>query len=110
MNVLAFVIYTTFVTYISLRPVDSTSIEPWDKVGHIVIYSLFAVLGSGVIHNRSQYAALCAAIVVYGALIEWAQSFLPGRVMSFYDFLANVVGVVLGAIVAKWVLRVGRIR
>jgi len=105
MNIFVFLLYTAFVTYASVRPVDSALIEPWDKVGHFVLYSIFALLGSRIVTNQRQFLFLCAVIVVYSGLIEIIQSFIPGRVMSAYDLLANAIGVIAGAVVAKWVFR-----
>jgi VanZ family protein len=39
--------------------------------------------------------------IAYGGLLEVAQSYMPGRVMSGYDFMANTLGVVLGAVVVS---------
>ena len=84
---------------------DSAPLEPWDKVGHLVIYSIFALLGCRVIYNRQQFIFLCVGIIAYSGLMEVVQSFMPGRVMSGYDLIANAIGVLLGALIAKWVFR-----
>lgn len=103
MNILVFLIYTAFVTYASIRPMDSAPLEPWDKVAHLVLYSIFALLGSRIVTNKKQFLYLCAGVVVYSGLMEIIQSFVPGRVMSGYDLLANAIGVIAGASIAKWV-------
>lgn len=105
MNILGFILYAAFVTWGSLRPMETAPLEPWDKVGHLVLYSIFALLGCRIIANQRQYFYLCLGIVTYSGLMEVAQSFLPGRVMSIYDFLANIAGVLLGAVMAKWLFR-----
>jgi len=105
MNSLVFLAYTAFVTYASVRPMDSASLEPWDKVGHLVLYSIFALLGSRIVTNQRQFLYLCAGIIVYSGLMEIVQSFIPGRVGSAYDLLANSIGVIAGAAIAKWVFR-----
>lgn len=84
---------------------DTALLEPWDKVGHLVIYSIFALLGCRIIANPRQFIYLCVGIATYSGLLEVAQSFVPGRVMSFYDLLANIAGVFLGAAMAKWLFR-----
>ena len=61
---------------------------------------LDAVLGYRALANKAYYLYLCLGIVAYGALMEIGQSWIPGRQMSAYDFLANTLGVVLGAAVA----------
>lgn len=105
MNILVFILYTAFVTWGSLRPMETTSLEPWDKVGHLVLYAIFALLGCRIIANQRQYFYLCAGMVAYSGLMEVAQSFSPGRAMSIYDLLANIAGVGLGAAIAKWLFR-----
>ena len=95
MNILAFITYTCFVTFASLRPMDGIAIGNWDKVGHIALYFVFALLGYRVVSNPRHYLLLCLGIVVYGGLMELAQSFTPGRMMSVYDILANAAGVVI---------------
>ena len=100
-NSLVLVFYAVLVAFSSLRPMSGATIEPWDKVLHFVVYAVFAVLGYQVIKEGRRYFYVCLGIIVYGALIEVAQSYMPGRVMSGYDFLANTVGVVFGALVVR---------
>jgi VanZ family protein len=42
---------------------------------------------------------MCLGIITYSALLELGQSYIPGREMSLYDLLANIGGVILGAMV-----------
>ena len=87
------------------EPLHSASLEPWDKVGHLVLYSIFALLGSRIINNQRQFLYLCAGIIVYSGLMEIVQSFIPGRVSSAYDLLEISIGVIADAANAKWVFR-----
>ena len=73
-------------------------------MGHFVMYGILAFLvfcllaslkGRGIL-------LLLAAIVVasaYGALMEWYQSFIPGRTPSVEDMFVNGVGAVSGTVV-----------
>jgi VanZ family protein len=97
-SVVLFVFYTVFIAFVSLQPASGISIGNWDKVFHLASYAVFAVLAYGVVQNPRHYIYLCVAIVAYGALMEFGQSFMPGRFMSGYDFLANTLGVMLGAV------------
>jgi len=45
--------------------------------------------------NRSYFVGI-PFLIAYGILIEFFQGFVPGRDPSFYDTLANSVGVFLG--------------
>jgi VanZ family protein len=100
-NSLVFVFYAVLVAFVSLRPMSGATIEPWDKVLHLVIYAVFAVLGYQALKEGRRYFYVCLGIIAYSALIEVGQSYMPGRVMSGYDFLANTVGVVFGAVVVR---------
>ena len=80
---------------------NSATIESWDKVSHLVAYGVFAILGYRAVNEAKYYLYICTGIVAYSGLMEIAQSFMPGRVMSAYDLLANTVGVVLGAAIAR---------
>jgi VanZ family protein len=95
-----FSFYTVFVAFVSLRPMNGGSIEHWDKLGHFTLYGVFALLGYQLFKHLRHYYALCTGIVIYGGLMEVAQSFMPGRMMSAYDFIANAVGVIIGAVIA----------
>ena len=91
-----FVAYAGLVAFISLRPMTTASIEPWDKLGHLIIYCIFAILANRVVVGKRHFQLLCLVIFLYSGLLELAQSLLPGRVMSGYDLLANGVGVLMG--------------
>ncbi len=101
MNIIGFLVYTGFVTYASLRPMDGITTGNWDKVGHLALYFVFALLGYRVVSNPRHYLVLCVGIVAYSGLMEIAQSFTPGRMMSAYDLLANAIGVAIAMIFTR---------
>ena len=100
-----FVLYAVLIAYVSLRPADGTIPGHWDKVGHFVIYAAFSVLGARLSTEPSRFLLICIGIVAYGGLMEIGQSFMPDRMMSAYDFLANTIGVAIGATFAWVILR-----
>ena len=69
-----------------------------DKVLHLGIYSVLgAALSWGEWRmGRRRPLLLLFLGVVYGALDEWHQSFVPGRDPSAGDILADTAGVILG--------------
>lgn len=75
-----------------------------DKLAHVVEYFIFtgllwwALSGSGV--SRALVLAVVAA-AVYAATDEIHQYFVPGRVMSVFDWLADVTGAALWALIAR---------
>lgn len=99
MHAIIFAIYAGIVTVTSLRPGNDVNIDSMDKVVHFLVYYIFAVLGYRSLANKRYYLHMCLAIIAYGGLLELGQSYIPGRDMSGYDFLANALGVVLGAAV-----------
>ena len=101
MHTTVFIIYAAIVTVTSLSPGGTQSIEHIDKVGHLLVYYIFAVLGYRMLGNKRYYLYMCFGIVAYSGLLELGQSYIPGREMSALDLLANILGVALGAIVVK---------
>ena len=97
-----FIAYALLVAWVSLREADTSIVGNYDKLGHFVVYGLFAWLGLRLGLRRGTYAVLCLAIVGYSGLLEYGQSFVPGRMMSGFDLLANAAGVLLGALVGSF--------
>ena len=102
MNTVVVFLYTLFVAVVSLSPGTGSSIDPWDKLAHFGTYGIFTVLVWGITGYGRHFIVACLCIVLYGGIIEITQSFLPGRVMSGYDFLANTLGVVIAG---SWLWR-----
>lgn len=102
MHTIAFYIYAGIVAVTSLYPSgdDKVGIEHLDKVVHLLIYYIFAVLGYRMLTDKRFYPYICIGIIAYSGLIEIGQSYIPGRDMSALDMLANIAGVILGAMVA----------
>jgi uncharacterized protein YfiM (DUF2279 family) len=75
---------------------------PKDKIAHLVEYSILGALlfrGFGSV-SRSRLAMFGFIVVVgasIGALDEIYQSFVPGRMMSIYDWCADLIGTALGS-------------
>ena len=97
-----FVIYALLVAFASLSPSTGVALESWDKLAHFLTYGLFAVLACGVVKSAKAYLFVCFAIVLYSGLMEVGQAFVPGRLMSAYDLLANALGVLLGALFVRF--------
>jgi len=95
-------IYALLVGYASLSPASGISVGDWDKLAHFLTYGLFAVLACSVVKSNKAHLYVCLAIVLYSGLIEVGQSFVPGRFMSGYDLLANALGVIIGAIIVRF--------
>lgn len=99
MHTTIFFAYAAIVAVTSLYPGGDDGIEHLDKVVHLLVYYIFAVLGCRMLTNKQYYLPVCVGIIIYSGLIEFGQSYVPGREMSALDLLANVAGVILGAVV-----------
>ena len=84
--------YAVLITSLSLDPFSSEIQYGSDKLAHFFAYFVFASLAVIVVRDKRQYMFCCLLIVLYGGLLEIAQSFLPYRSMSFLDFLSNCIG------------------
>ena len=79
----------------------------YDKLNH---FSAFAVLGLvGSFGWRKQPAKLAVFLLFIGALIEILQGLpLIGRDRDFFDWVADLLGVVLGVGASLWLQRCGK--
>ena len=99
MHTIVFIVYACIVAVTSLSPGSDQGVEHLDKVVHLLVYYIVAVLGYRALVNKQYYPYVCLGIIAFGALLEWGQSYVPYRDMSGYDLLANIGGVILGALV-----------
>ena len=98
---LALLIWVLGTVVVSLVP--STGVSFWnvDKIGHFLAYAGLAVLIClNFDGTKARLGALVGAVAL-GALLEWAQSYVPGRDMSLLDETANALGVLTGAVVFR---------
>ena len=77
MSTVVFILYAGIVAFASLRPGIDGGIEHLDKVTHLLVYYIFAVLGYRALKARSYYLYVCLGIIAYGGLLEVVQSHLP---------------------------------
>ena len=52
-----------------------------------------------------RYTVAFAGAVILGAVLEWAQTRIPGRFGNLTDILLNTGGALLGVVAASWLLR-----
>lgn len=79
----------------------------YSTAAHIGSFILLSVLTLASRLPLSMTAAL-AVLVSYGAVVELLQWFVPRRTVSFGDFVANALGIAVGAgayAVAEWYRR-----
>jgi len=84
------------ITILSLLPPKSgVEIQSNDKINHFIAYATLAFCGLSS-YSGPKTIRLLLFCVGYGLFMEWLQGFVPGREQSWYDALANSLGVVIG--------------
>ena len=76
---------------------------PWDKLAHLLWYSVLSSLLLFALGHRVWTWVLVAILLLLAGLDEWHQFALPGRSPDVNDWLADALGVLAGmAIVWRW--------
>ncbi|HEU5250713.1 MAG TPA: VanZ family protein [Thermoanaerobaculia bacterium] len=88
-------------------PAVETGAFPLDKVTHFLLYGVEAFLLYRAIgwkgrsgFSLSRVLAITGVMAVWGALDEWHQEWIPGRMMDSADLAADVSGATVGAALA----------
>ena len=91
------------VVWASLMPGPDVPGPPnFDKLEHTSTYALLAVWFTGLV-PRNRYAAIAAALVGFGVLMEFLQQGMQlGRQADVVDVAANAVGIGAGIVIAVW--------
>ena len=78
----------------------------WDTAGHIVLWSVAAMLGFLALHGRVGVVVLALALLTLSAAVEVGQAFLSSsRSPELTDLMANGAGIALGIVMASIVER-----
>ena len=78
------------------------------KVLHVCLYAVLALLLVWTLDSiqtkayRLLYAFIIA--VAFGAIMEWGQTMVPGRFGALYDVALNAAGIILGLLVAVFLI------
>lgn len=105
------ILYAGLIFYLSSIPSPHLPIEfPFlDKLLHIAEYAILGILLARAIKKTGEFGSgwkfyfliMCIAFI-YGLSDEFHQSFVFGRVVSFWDALSDGVGGFLGATIFRW--------
>ena len=92
--------------YLSLLPGVEQPFSFWnsDKVYHMLCYAWIGALPLFAFAKEETARNVAYCMIPMGGLIEWGQSFVPGRASSMMDAVANAVGVFLGIWIAQTLL------
>ena len=89
-------------TILALKPIQAMEdITHTDKVLHFLAYLVLSGLAFLFAQHYRAFLGWCIALAFYGAVIEGLQSFMPGRFMSFADFIANISGIAVTILLVK---------
>ncbi len=89
------------ITILSLLPPKSgLEIQSNDKINHFVAYACLTFCGLAA-NIRKRAFGVVLLFILYGILMEWLQGFVPGRDQSFFDTIANMLGVGIGFIINR---------
>jgi VanZ family protein len=81
---------------------------PLQKLMHVAIYAALALLlmwSLEAIESRTARIALTFLLTVsIGAVLEWYQTFVPGRFGTIIDALLNAIGAVAGLLIGLLIL------
>lgn len=85
------------IAYLSLTPTETITIGN-DKISHFIAYGVL-MLNIGLITypHTKKFRNGIAMASLYGVFMEIGQHYVPGRFMSVYDVVANLLGVFIGA-------------
>ena len=98
----ALLAYVLLVVLVSLLPSSGVPGRYSDKIGHFFAYAGIAILALLSFKGRSARLAALLGAVGLGAILEWGQSFVPGRDMSLADGITNALGVLVGALLFRF--------
>ena len=70
-----------------------------DKVVHTLAFAVLALVGLRA--YPSQVLVVCTLLVALGGLIEIVQGYTSTRSQEWEDFLADILGIVLGALLSR---------
>ena len=89
-------------TILALKPIQTMGdITHADKVLHFLAYLVLSGLAFLFAQHYRVFLGWCIALAFYGAVIEGLQSLMPGRFMSFADFIANISGIAVTILLVK---------
>ncbi|PXW98039.1 VanZ family protein [Sphaerotilus hippei] len=89
------------ITWLALAPHPPQEANlGWDKLNHMAAFTALAFAGAlARTLCKRHLATLSATLMLFGAWIEIAQSFVPGRSADGQDLVADAVGIVLGLLI-----------
>ena len=115
------ILVALLILYLSSRSTLPMPLPPLlgaDKLAHFAAFAVLSFFACFWISAESWsrrplffFFAVVIAVSLYGVLDEFHQSFVPNRIPSAADWVADTLGAAFGAVVFRWILRrVGKLR
>ena len=93
----SFICSLIMISVLSLSPSESVlQVGHFDKAVHFLSYLYLSMSFWIGFKQARPIWLICACLILFGVLIEFLQSFVPGRLMSIMDAVANGLGVCFG--------------
>lgn len=94
------------VCLLSLLPAEELpKVRNWDKFFHLIAYMEIAAVGLIGFRSGNWKLRIVVGVIALGGVLEIAQHFVPGRSADPIDFVVNGLGVLLGFLFARLILR-----
>lgn len=93
-----FLAYTAAIFLLAVFPVDHSLGSQNDIINHVLAFFVFMILGS-LAYKKMVSLLLVIIGIIYGAVIEFIQYFIPYRQASWLDIFADMTGLILGWLV-----------
>lgn len=104
-----FVLAVTSVPGRELAAVGRYDFPGADKAVHATLYAVLGLLAARASADQKiawrSAAGVLVGVMLFGAVDEWHQRFIPGRAPSVYDWMADSVGAATGVALATAVSR-----
>ena len=91
-----------FIIVASLIPSSMPSLWNLDKVGHFAAYASLFTLAQFAFPATATRIKIYFLAVGLGIMLEWLQSFVPGRETSALDAIANTIGLLFGILLYRF--------
>ena len=89
------------IAYLSLMPYEGELLaNNRDKTAHLVVYGGLMVLALWA-YSPAKWLIAALALLLYSIALELGQILVPTRHFSYYDIIANAVGIALGYAIVK---------
>jgi VanZ family protein len=105
-------IWLMLTLYLCLSPASSLPEDTWfslipffDKLVHFALFFGITLSWLNLASPRIERTIMIVLLFGLGWLIEYLQTFIPGRSFDYQDIIADVCGVLIASILLLWPLK-----